>query len=68
MTLKDHRTSAGLSQSQLAKASGVNIRIIQSVEQGWRDVNKAEAITVYKLSRALNCCMEELLDLPEEEI
>lgn len=67
MTLKDYRTASGLSQSQLAKASGVNIRIIQAIEQGWRDINKADAITVYKLSQALNCNMEDLLSLSDDE-
>lgn len=67
MNLKAIRTASGLSQSQLAKASGVNIRIIQAIEQGWRDINKADAITVYKLSQALNCNMEDLLSLPDAE-
>ena len=61
--LKRIRESAGFSQSQLAKASDVNVRIIQDYEQGRRDINKAESFTVYKLSKALNCTMENLLEI-----
>ena len=67
MNLKDYRTAAGLSQSQLAAASGISVSAIQSIEQGLRDINRAEALTVYKLSQALNCNMEELLTLPDDE-
>ena len=61
MTLKEYRAAVGLSQSQLAKVSGVNLRMIQYYEQGAHDINKAEALTVYKLSKALNCTMEDLI-------
>lgn len=67
MNLKAIRTASGLSQRQLAEASGVNLRMIQHYEQGTKDINKAEALTVYKLSQALNCQMEELLSLPDAE-
>ena len=67
MTLKDYRIAAGFSQSQLAAASGISLRAIQSIEQGWRDINKAEAFTIYKLSQALNCNMEDLISLPDDE-
>ena len=59
--LKKLRTDAGLSQSKLAEASGVNPRMIQYYEQGARDINKAEALTVYRLAQALGCNMEDLL-------
>lgn len=67
MNLKQFRIAAGLSQSQLAEASGVNLRMIQHYEQGTKDINKAESLTLYKLSQSLNCNMEELLNLPKEE-
>lgn len=59
--LKKFRTGAGLSQSKLAEASGVNVRMIQYYEQGVKDINKAEAITVYRLAKALDCTVEDLL-------
>lgn len=59
--LKQYRERAGLSQSGLARLSGVNVRMIQKYEQADRDIKKASAETVYRLARALNCTMEELL-------
>lgn len=60
--LKELRTGAELSQAKLAEASGVNVRMIQYYEQGVKDINKAEAMTVYRLAQALNCYMEDLLE------
>ncbi len=55
------RNSVGMSQSELAKRSGVNVRIIQSYEQKQRDISKAQMSTVSNLAHALNCKMEDLL-------
>ena len=60
------RESRGLSQSELAKLSGVNIRSIQLYEQRVNDIDRAQAQTLYKLSRVLGCTMEDLLENPEE--
>lgn len=60
--LKLIRSRLGLSQSQLAKASGVKLRNIQLYEQKINDIDKASAIILYKLARALNCSMEDLLE------
>ena len=60
--LKEMRDAAGLSQGKLAAASGVNLRMIQHYEQGFKDINKAQAITVYKLASALGCSMEDLIE------
>lgn len=64
--LKEKRTQLELSQIQLAKASGVSLRMLQKYEQGVRDLNKAQAETVYKLAKALNCKMEELIDIQKD--
>ncbi len=56
------RSAAGLSQSELAERSGVNIRVIQSYEQGKRDISKAQASTVLDLAATLDCTPEELLE------
>ena len=61
--LKNIRTQHGYSQSKLAELSGVNIRMIQYYEQGAKDINLAQAMTVHKLAHALECNMEELLEL-----
>lgn len=57
-----YRAYHKLSQAMLAEKSGVNIRIIQSYEQGLRDINKAQFSTVMKLADALECAPEELLE------
>lgn len=51
-----------LSQSELAKKSTVSVRMIQKYEQGGKNINKAQAETVYKLSKALGCTMEDLIN------
>lgn len=61
--LKEYRTKSGMSQSQLAKESGVNVRMIQQYEQGVKKINKASGETIYRLSQALGCQMEDLLEL-----
>lgn len=57
------RKDSGLSQSQLAEASEINVRMIQHYEQGSKDINKASAITIYKIAKALGCTVEDLLEL-----
>ncbi len=60
--LKKMRELAGYSQAKLAEVSGVSIRMIQYYEQGKNDINKAEAMTVYKLAYWLQCRVEDLLE------
>ena len=60
--LKSMRESRGFSQSQLAKRSGVDVRIIQNYEQGVRDINHAKVITVLRLSEALACDIYDILN------
>jgi transcriptional regulator with XRE-family HTH domain len=60
--LADIRSKKGLSQNELAALSGVSARVIKAYEQGERDINNAKAETIYKLSHALSCRMEDLLD------
>jgi DNA-binding XRE family transcriptional regulator len=64
--LKKMRESRGLSQSELAKISGVSLRSIQMYEQRVNDIDKAQAQTIYKLSRVIGCSMEDLLEKPME--
>ena len=57
------RIYAGLTQKALAENSGVSVRMIEQYEQGKKDINKASAETVYKLSQALGCSMEDLIKI-----
>lgn len=64
--LKEIRMQQGLSQSLLSKEANVSLRALQAYEQGDRDINKAQAETVYKLAKALNCQTEELIDIKKD--
>lgn len=60
--LQERRKLSGYSQSELAEAAGISKRQIQLYEERQRDINKASAITLYKLSKTMNCDMEDLLE------
>ena len=60
--LKRVRETAGLSQSKLAENSEVSLRSIQMYEQRNKDINKAQALTVVKIARALGCEVEDLME------
>ena len=61
--LKKIRESKSMTRSQLSEASGVNLRILQYYEQGYKDINKAQAITLYRVANALECRIEDILEL-----
>ena len=63
--LKTIRENRGISQAELSKLSGVKLRSIQMYEQKVNDIDKAQAGTLYKLSRVLGCTIEDLLENPE---
>lgn len=60
--LRERRNNCGLSQTELARQADVPLRQIQLFEQGQRDINKTSAITLLKISKALHCRMEDLLE------
>ena len=60
--LKNWRLSKGLSQSQLARISGVPVRTIQQYEQRERDISKAQARSVSALATALGLESAYLLE------
>ncbi len=60
--LRFYRDILGLSQSELAARAEVPIRQIQLFEQRQRDINKTQAATLLRLSRALYCKPEDLLE------
>ena len=59
--LKTIRKQAKLTQQRLAEISGVTLRMIQAYEQGDQDISKAEAQTVFALSKALGCSPETII-------
>lgn len=59
--LKILRKASGLTQAELADRSGVSLRAIQSYEQRYLDISKADARCVRNLARVLHCRMEDLL-------
>ncbi len=62
MKLQEKRKQQGLSQSQLAKKSGVKIRVLQSYEQGKANINTAKLKTLLQLAHALDCSVSDILD------
>ena len=63
--LQELRHAAGLSQSQLAEAAGINFRMIQYYEQGAKDLNAAKLTTLLRLCNALKCALSDILTDPE---
>lgn len=61
--LKKYRLAAGLSQSELAEVSGVQVRTIQQYEQRLKNINAAKAESVIALSKALECSVEMLMEV-----
>ena len=60
--LKRIRTAYGCTQADLAKKSGVSLRSIQMYEQRNKDINKANADTLYRIAKVLGCSMEDLIE------
>lgn len=59
--MKELRQAAGLTQAQLAEKSGVNVRMVQYYENGFKDLRKAAFETGLKIAEALSCDPRELL-------
>ena len=60
--LKSRREASGMTQGQLADASGVPLRTIQQYEQRRKDIRKAGVGQVLAMSRALGCRLEDILE------
>ena len=63
--LKRIRKAKNLTQAKLSEESGVNLQLIRFYEQGVKDISKAQGMTLHKLAQALDCKIEELLELEE---
>ena len=60
--LKRIRKAYGCTQKELAAWSGVTLRSIQMYEERGKDINKAQAASLYALAKTLGCTMEDLLE------
>jgi len=60
--LKRWRQLANMSQGDLAATAGVSVRTIQELEQGRKDINKAQVDTLLPLAKALNVSVESLVE------
>ena len=57
------RKAADMTQAKLSERSGVTLRSIQLYEQRQKDINKAQALTLSQLAKALGCQIGDLLEL-----
>ena len=63
--LQNARQTAGMSQSQLARAAGISVRVMQDYERGARDISGAKLATLLKLCNALHCELRDIIADPE---
>ena len=61
-TLKRLRLYAGISQSTLADITGIPVRTIQQYEQKQKNINNAKVDYIIRLSKALYCDAEDILE------
>lgn len=60
--LKRIREDKNITQKELSERSGVNIQMIAKYEQGVKDINKAQALTLRALANALACKIDDLME------
>lgn len=63
--LKQLRLKHGLSQSKLAKLSGIPLKTLQKYESGDRPIDGAKLDTLCQISLVLNCKISELIESDE---
>ena len=63
--LQNARQTAGMSQSQLARAAGISVRVLQDYERGARDISGAKLATLLKLCNAIHCELRDIIADPE---
>ncbi|MCQ2799890.1 MAG: helix-turn-helix transcriptional regulator [Bacilli bacterium] len=66
-SLKRIRLERKMTQETLSSLSGVNIRNIRSYEQKSNSISKASGVTLFALSKALGCKIEDLLESDYEK-
>ena len=60
--LKEIRESRGMSQKDLAVKTGINKRMIQAYEQGYRNINGAKLSNLVTFCIVLECRLSEVVD------
>lgn len=60
--LKQIREERGITQRELSEKSGVNLRTIQNLEQGYKNINHASVSKVIKIAIALHCSIMDILE------
>ena len=60
--LRRFRLLYGCTQEKLSRLSGVSLRSIQMYEQRQKNINRASAESLYRLSKVLGCAMEDLIE------
>lgn len=60
--LKFIRNKKGMTRKELSEKSGINIRTIESYEQRKRNINNAKMDILIKLSKSLNCKIEDIIE------
>lgn len=61
--IKEIRKNKGISQKELAERAGISLKALQAYEQNFRPLERASAIDVYQIAKALDTTIEELLEL-----
>ncbi len=61
--LQTIRKESGLTQLELAKKSGVNLRTLQQYENKAKDINKASIKNISSLAIALGCDVNDLIEI-----
>lgn len=60
--LRAYRTALGFSQSELATLTDIPVKSIQNLEQGQKSISKLRVDYCVRLSRALHCDIEMLVE------
>ena len=63
--LKEMRQTKGLSQSQLAEKTGLNVRTLQHYEQGSKVFDHARIDTILRVCLTLDCKFEDVIENQE---
>ena len=64
--LEIRRKDMKLTRKELSEKSGVSIRTIEQYEQGYKDINKANSLILFALSKVLLCQIEDLLEFTKQ--
>lgn len=64
--LQEMRKTVGLTQAELAEKAGLKISVLRQYEIGFRSINNAAAIAVWRLAQVLECSIEDIFE-PEEK-